>query len=78
MSTTANTAARSFVRPLPAGLVQLLDDAAVVASVLFHPRRVMAEVEQMAALHRRAASIEASDPVAAERLRTQASRIGLR
>ncbi|WP_418320636.1 hypothetical protein [Piscinibacter sakaiensis] len=45
--------------------------------VIFTPRRILADVERMAALHRAAATIESTDPARAAELRQRAARIGL-
>jgi hypothetical protein len=64
-------------QPLP-GWVRLVDEVRELVAALINPRRVIAEVEAMSALHRRAVEVEASDPALAARLREKASRIGLR
>ena len=64
-------------RAIP-GWSRLVDEVRELVAALINPRRIIAEVEAMSALHRRAAQVEASDPALAARLRDKASRIGLR
>jgi hypothetical protein len=64
-------------QPMP-GWSRLVDEVRELVAALINPRRIIAEVEAMSALHRRAAEVEASDPALAARLRGEASRIGLR
>lgn len=76
MHTNQITAPR-FAQPLPAW-TRLVDEVRELVAALLNPSRIIAEVEAMSALHRRAAALEASDPALAARLRAEASRIGLR
>lgn len=78
MSSTLNIAASRHARPLPAAVTRLIEEVIAFLSVIASPRRVIEEVEAMAALHRRAAQLDSTDPAQAARLREKAARIGLR
>lgn len=64
----------------PVGFSRSLKTFAVEAftllDTLLNPRAIIAEVEQMQALHREANRVEATDPARAATLRQRASRIG--
>lgn len=77
MSTTYSTTLVNQRRPMPVWLGRLIEELAVTLGALLNPRRVIAEVEAMHALHQRARAIESKDPIAAARLRDEAARIGL-
>jgi hypothetical protein len=78
MNRTHDLTAPRLAQPALPGLSRLVDEVVELVATLLNPRRVIAEVEAMSALHRRAAAVEASDPALAKRLRDEASRIGLR
>jgi hypothetical protein len=48
------------------------------ARAVMSPNKIIAEAEQMHALHLEAARVEATDPEQASALRQQAARVGLR
>ena len=78
MSRTHDLAAPRASLPALPGLSRFVDEVVELVAALLNPRQVIAEVEAMSALHRRAAEVEATDPALAQRLREKASRIGLR
>jgi hypothetical protein len=73
-----STGASAIGSGLGGALKALAIEAGVLIGALLNPRKIIEEVEQMRALHKRADRIEASDPTRAAALRWQASRIGLR
>jgi hypothetical protein len=77
MSAALHTTSLTLRRPLPEGLRRFFDEVTALLSVLLNPRRAIAEVEAMRVLLKRAAEVEARDPVLAETLRRRAARIGL-
>ncbi|HET9822739.1 MAG TPA: hypothetical protein VFQ16_13035 [Burkholderiaceae bacterium] len=77
MSAAFHTPALQTRRLVPAGVRRFVEEVLTVLSVLLNPRGVMAEVEAMQALLKRADRVEASDPELAARLRRKAARIGL-
>ncbi len=54
------------------------DELNQFARAVVSPNRIIAEVQQMHALHREAACVEARHPAQARALREQAARVGLR
>jgi hypothetical protein len=60
------------------GFQAFADELNQFAGAVMRPNKVIAEVEQMHALHLAAACVEATDPTQASALRQQAARVGLR
>lgn len=73
-----STGASASGSGLAGALKALATEAGVLIGALLSPRKIIEEVEEMRALHKRADRLEASDPARAAALRWQASRIGLR
>ena len=56
----------------------IIDEVSETLAALLSPGPLIREVEQMQALHRSAATVEASNPVRAAQLRREAARLGRR
>jgi len=78
MSTLRGSSSERSLAQLSAGLEGLVADVLTFMDAMLNPGRIIAEVEQMRALHRQATRIEATDPARAAQLRERAARIGLR
>jgi hypothetical protein len=79
MSTHPTTLARRLpAAPVAGGAWRTFDtELTTLLHALSHPGQVIAEVEQMRTLLRRADRVEPIDPGAAAALRRQAARVGL-
>ncbi|WP_395350165.1 hypothetical protein [Variovorax sp. UC122_21] len=73
-----SSAPAKLLRRATVVLRRLAFEADMLLGTLLSPNKVIAEVEQMRALQRRADRIEATDPARAAALRWHASRVGLR